>query len=116
MRVSTDWLTIGWGDGFLNYTLKSTTFGFNYGVSGASLTPYLKSYVYQTLLGQIAKYKATKTVFVTCQFGHNDQKNPVYKAAFEDSLYQFVDEIETAGAIPVSPYTLEYLSMLKIQG
>ncbi|KFX98817.1 hypothetical protein O988_04184 [Pseudogymnoascus sp. VKM F-3808] len=91
----------GWGDGFLNYTLKSTSFGFNYGVSGASLTPYLRSAPYQTILEQIAKYKATKTVFVTCQFGHNDQKNADYKAAFEGSLYQFVDEITTAGGVPI---------------
>lgn len=66
------------------------------------MTPYLQSSVYKTILSQVAKYKATKTVFVTCQFGHNDQKNPTYKVAFEDSLHTFVDEITSAGAIPVS--------------
>jgi hypothetical protein len=69
----------------------------------------MKSSYYQTILSQIAKYKATKTVFVTCQFGHNDQKNAVYKAAFESSLYQFVDEISAAGAIPVGLSTPEHI-------
>ncbi|KAH8583296.1 SGNH hydrolase-type esterase domain-containing protein, partial [Bisporella sp. PMI_857] len=91
----------GWGDGFLNYTLKSPANGFNYGVSGASLTPYLDSTIYQTILTQIESHKAARKVFVTCQFGHNDQKTPEYKAAFNGSLYRFVDEIRAAGAIPI---------------
>jgi len=106
----------GWGDGFLNYTLKPTSFGFNYGQSGASLTPYLKSSYFKTILSQITKYKATKTVFVTCQFGHNDQKNPTYKAAFNGSLHQFVNEITAAGAIPIliSPLTRRSFSGGKV--
>jgi hypothetical protein len=71
------------------------------------LTPYLQSSVFKTILSQISQYKATKTVFVTCQFGHNDQKNPTYKAAFEDSLHTFVDQITAAGAIPVGPVHID---------
>jgi hypothetical protein len=80
------------------------------------LTPYLNGSYYQTILSQIAKYKATKKVFVTCQFGHNDQKNAVYKAAFEGSLYRFVDEITAAGAIPVGfSLSLDYILIERIR-
>ncbi|KIN03277.1 carbohydrate esterase family 12 protein [Oidiodendron maius Zn] len=94
-------LQLGWGDGFLNFTLESPAFGFNYGVSGASLTPYLASSTFQTILAQVSKYKSTKTVFVTAQFGHNDQKNPTYEAEFSTSLHKFVSEINAAGGVPI---------------
>ncbi|EKD16796.1 uncharacterized protein L3040_006298 [Drepanopeziza brunnea f. sp. 'multigermtubi'] len=91
----------GWGDGFLNYTLEPAAFGFNYGASGAISTTYLQGSNFSQILRQIAEYKSTASVFVTFQFGHNDQKVPEYKAAFNGTVYKFVDEITTAGATPI---------------
>jgi lysophospholipase L1-like esterase len=86
----------GWGDGFLNNTLKSPAFGINHGVSGASLV-------------SIAQYKAKHEVFVTIQFGHNDQKNPAYEQAFSANLKQFVADVNAAGGVPVSNFFEVYI-------
>lgn len=98
---STTHTTSGWGDGFLNYTVKSPAFGFNYGVSGASLPSYRSSGEWAIILGLVKKYKATNEVIVTIQFGHNDQKNPVYEADYSANLKQFVLDVNNAGGVPI---------------
>jgi lysophospholipase L1-like esterase len=54
------------------------------------------------VLSQVKTYKATHEVFVTIQFGHNDQKIPVYEAAYLANFKQLVLDINNAGGIPVS--------------
>lgn len=64
------------------------------------------------ILNQIAQYKAKHEVFVTIQFGHNDQKNPAYEKAFSANLKQFVADVNAAGGVPVSNPLKVYISQL----
>lgn len=58
-----------------------------------------------TVLSQVKAYKATRSVFVTTKFGHNDQKVAAYEAAYSAYLKQFVLDVDNAGGIPVRyPY------------
>jgi len=91
----------GWGDGFLNKTVKSPAFGFNYGVSGASMPSYRASGEWAIILGLVGRYKATNEVIVTIQFGHNDQKNASYEAAYSANLKQMVLDVNKAGGVPI---------------
>jgi len=106
----------GWGDGFLSGTVKSPAFGFNYGVSGASLPSYRSSGEWATILSLVAKYKATNEVIVTIQFGHNDQKSASAEAAFSANLKQFVVDVKNAGGVPiiVTPLTRRTFSGGKV--
>lgn len=93
----------GWGDGFLNKTLTSPD--INHGVSGTSMPSYRAGGYWATVLSQVKTYKATHLVFVTIQFGHNDQKVAAYETAYSANLKQFVLDVDNAGGIPVRyPY------------
>jgi lysophospholipase L1-like esterase len=91
----------GWGDGFLNTTLKAPAFGINFGVSGASMPSYRESGQWAEILSLVGTYNATNEVIVTIQFGHNDQKVPAYEEAFSENLKQFVLDVKNAGGVPV---------------
>jgi hypothetical protein len=54
-----------------------------------------------TVLSQVKTYKATNSVFVTIQFGHNDQKVAAYEATYSANLKQFVLDVDNSGGIPV---------------
>ncbi len=62
-----------------------------------------------TILSQVKTYKATHEVFVTIQFGNNDQKAPVYEATYSANLKQFVLDVNNAGGIPVRPPSYLFL-------
>jgi lysophospholipase L1-like esterase len=91
----------GWGDDFLNNTLESPAFGINHGVSGASMPSYRAGGYWATVLSQVKTYKTTHEVFMTIQFGHNDQKVPAYETAYSANVKQFVLDKNNAGGIPV---------------
>jgi predicted TIM-barrel enzyme len=59
-----------------------------------------------TVFSQVKRYKATHSVFVTIQFGHNDQKVAAYEAAHSANLKQFVLDVDNAGGIPVGYQSL----------
>jgi lysophospholipase L1-like esterase len=61
------------------------------------------------VLNQIAQYKAKHEVFVTIQFGHNDQKNAAYEQAFSANLKQFAVDVSAAGGVPVSNLFLQFI-------
>ena len=59
----------GWGDGFLNYTLKTGSSGHNYGHNGATTKSFRSGGDWATVLS-VAKNKGDDyEVFVTIQVG-----------------------------------------------
>jgi len=93
----------GWGDGFLNFTLKQGSSGHNYGHNGATTKSFRDGGDWDRLIIE-AKTKTTNyTVYVTIQFGHNDQKatSGVNLTQYSDNLIAFGEEVAAIGAIPV---------------
>jgi len=93
----------GWGDGFLNFTLKPGSSGRNFGHNGATTKSFRDGGDWYRLITE-AKTKTTNyTVYVTIQFGHNDQKatSGVNLTQYSDNLIAFGKEVSTIGAIPV---------------
>ncbi|KAI4758050.1 esterase [Aureobasidium sp. EXF-3400] len=93
----------GWGDGFLNFTLKAGSSGRNYGHNGATTKSFREGGDWDRLMTE-AKTKTTNyTVYVTIQFGHNDQKatSGVNLTQYSDNLIAFAREVSSIGAIPI---------------
>lgn len=65
----------GWGDGFLNTTLRSPASGINYGHSGATTVSFRAGGDWQTVLKQVESHKETHEVFVTIQVSHRAQSH-----------------------------------------
>ncbi|KAI4730227.1 esterase [Aureobasidium sp. EXF-10728] len=94
----------GWGDGFLNFTLKEGSSGRNYGHNGATTKSFREGGDWDRLISE-GKTKTTNyTVYVTIQFGHNDQKatSGVNLTQYSDNLVAFGKEVSDIGAIPVN--------------
>jgi lysophospholipase L1-like esterase len=63
----------GWGNGFLSF-LKSPAWGINKGHNGATTVSFVNGGDWANVTGYIDSKKAAGyDVFVTIQFGHNDQ-------------------------------------------
>jgi lysophospholipase L1-like esterase len=62
----------GWGNGFLA-TLLSPAYGVNKGHNGATTASFVKGGDWATVLELVKNATETYNVFVTIQFGHNDQ-------------------------------------------
>ncbi|KAL3426825.1 gdsl-like lipase acylhydrolase [Phlyctema vagabunda] len=89
----------GWGDGFLNYTVKAPAFAINYGHSGATTVSFRNGGDWATVLSQVSKYTETNEVF----FGHNDQKPAANISIdqFAANLATFTDDVKALGGIPI---------------
>ncbi|KAL1595555.1 hypothetical protein SLS59_008192 [Nothophoma quercina] len=93
----------GWGDGFLNTTLKNGATGKNFGHNGATTVSFRSGGDWAIVLSA-AKTAASKyTPYVTIQFGHNDQKpeKNISMADLTANLVKFVDEARAVGATPI---------------
>ncbi|EME87763.1 carbohydrate esterase family 12 protein [Pseudocercospora fijiensis CIRAD86] len=93
----------GWGDGFLNTTLKAPASGLNYGHSGATTVSFRAGGDWAKVLGQIESHREEFEVFVTIQFGHNDQK-PAANISLDEygtNLAAFADEVTDSGGEPI---------------
>ncbi|OCL08359.1 carbohydrate esterase family 12 protein [Glonium stellatum] len=93
----------GWRNGFLNYTLKSGSSGHNYGHNGATTASFRSGGDWATVLSQVASHKSSYNVYVTIQFGHNDQKNTsgITLEQYTTNLELFAQEAKVAGATPI---------------
>ncbi|PVH97766.1 carbohydrate esterase family 12 protein [Periconia macrospinosa] len=93
----------GWGDAFLSTTVASDSSGHNYGHSGATTASFRASGNWTSVTRDINTYKSDYQVFVTIQFGHNDQKNTsgVSLSQYKENLLNFVKETTTAGGHPI---------------
>lgn len=63
----------GWGNGFISF-LKEPAWGINKGHNGATTVSFVKGGDWANVTGYIESKKAEGfDVYVTIQFGHNDQ-------------------------------------------
>jgi len=91
----------GWGNGFGNTALLSPSFSENHAVNGRSTKRVLENGEWEGVLNAVKKYKSQGNVYVTIQFGHNDQKLPDFIAQFEANLKRMVGDVKGAGGVPV---------------
>ncbi|KAJ4383397.1 hypothetical protein N0V86_001444 [Didymella sp. IMI 355093] len=93
----------GWGDAFLSTTVASGSSGANYGHSGATTKSFRAGGDWSSVMDQVSTHKDSYRVYVTIQFGHNDQKanSGVSLADYATNLASFADEAAAAGATPV---------------
>ncbi|KAG9202273.1 hypothetical protein G6514_004481 [Epicoccum nigrum] len=93
----------GWGDGFLATTVVEGSSGVNYGHSGATTASFRAGGDWSQVLDEAASHKDEYSVYITIQFGHNDQKNSsgVTPAAYSANLARFAAEALAAGATPI---------------
>ncbi|KAH8083170.1 SGNH hydrolase-type esterase domain-containing protein [Filobasidium floriforme] len=90
----------GWGDGFCA-SLRPGVSCSNFGSNGATTGTIVDRGVYGDALGRVKEQVGMgKAVFVTLQFGHNDQKvGPPESTA--QNLTRFVEDIQGLGANPI---------------
>ncbi|KAI5358361.1 putative SGNH hydrolase-type esterase domain, SGNH hydrolase superfamily [Septoria linicola] len=94
----------GWGTGFLNTTLLPPSHGLNYGHNGATTVSFRSGGDWATVLSQFPTYQAQNYhVYVTLQFGHNDQKpeKNISIADYKSNLGVFIDEVRSSGGEPI---------------
>ena len=61
----------GWGDGFLNYTLRQGSSGRNYGHNGATTKSFREGGDWGRVIDEAKNRTADYTVYVTIQVNHN---------------------------------------------
>jgi lysophospholipase L1-like esterase len=108
----------GWGDAFLSTTVAPGSSGRNYGHSGATTASFRAGGDWDKLTKDIGTYKNKYDVYVTIQFGHNDQKNTsgVSVDQYKTNLKRFAAEAANAGATPIllTPLTRRIFSGGKV--
>jgi lysophospholipase L1-like esterase len=90
----------GWGTGF-GLTLLPPSFSENHGHNGRSTATFISSGDWDGVLAAVKNYTASDRVFVTIQFGHNDQKLVDFEAQFQENLRRMVNDVRGAGGTPV---------------
>ncbi|KAF1361650.1 SGNH hydrolase [Lizonia empirigonia] len=93
----------GWGDAFLSTTVAKGSSGTNHGHGGATTASFRAAGYWAKVISDIATHKSDYRVYVTIQFGHNDQKptSGVSLSAYKTNLASFASEAATAGATPI---------------
>ncbi|EUC49614.1 carbohydrate esterase family 12 protein [Bipolaris oryzae ATCC 44560] len=93
----------GWGDAFLSKTVAPGSSGKNYGHSGATTASFRAGGDWGRVIKDISTYKQDYRVYVTIQFGHNDQKETsgVSPTQYRTNLATFASEVMTSGATPI---------------
>ncbi|KAF2677390.1 carbohydrate esterase family 12 protein [Lentithecium fluviatile CBS 122367] len=93
----------GWGDAFLSTTVAKGSSGHNYGHSGATTKSFRDGGDWGNVIKDIGTNKGKYDVWVTIQFGHNDQKatSGVTIDQFKANLATFAKEVTTAGGTPI---------------
>ncbi|KAH6689713.1 SGNH hydrolase-type esterase domain-containing protein [Plectosphaerella plurivora] len=92
----------GWGDGFVALA-RNGALAQNKGHSGATTATFVSGGDWATVLNLVKTNKAKYDVYVTLQFGHNDQKSTsgVSIAQFQTNLQNMANQVKAAGATPV---------------
>ncbi|KAF1948341.1 SGNH hydrolase [Byssothecium circinans] len=93
----------GWGDGFLSTAVASGSSGHNYGHSGRTTASFRSGGDWAKVIKDAGTYKSTYDVYVTIQFGHNDQKETsgVTLDQYKANLLKFAQETTSAGGTPI---------------
>ncbi|KAK7452612.1 hypothetical protein CaCOL14_004480 [Colletotrichum acutatum] len=92
----------GWGNGFLSF-LKKPAFGTNYGRNGRTTVDYVSQGHWATVKDAVKSNTASFDVYVTIQFGHNDQKpeKNISLDQYQTNLGNLAKEIKALGATPI---------------
>ncbi|KAL0943488.1 GDSL-like Lipase/Acylhydrolase [Colletotrichum truncatum] len=92
----------GWGDGFLA-SLKKPAFGTNYGRNGRTTVDYVSQGHWATVKKAVQDNAKNFDVYVTIQFGHNDQKpeKNISLDQYQANLVKLANEIKALGATPI---------------
>ncbi|KAF4920130.1 Rhamnogalacturonan acetylesterase RhgT [Colletotrichum viniferum] len=92
----------GWGNGFLSF-LKSPATGTNYGVNGRTTVDYVSGGYWATVKKAVTDSVKDFDVYVTIQFGHNDQKpaKDISLDQYQANLGNLAKEIKALGATPI---------------
>ncbi|KAJ4362833.1 hypothetical protein N0V95_001207 [Ascochyta clinopodiicola] len=108
----------GWGDAFLATTVAEGSSGVNYGHSGSTTKSFRAGGDWNKVINEIGSNKDDHRVYVTLQWGHNDQKanSGVTLADYKTNLATFAAEVSSAGATPilVTPLTRRTFSGGKV--
>ncbi|EMD97335.1 carbohydrate esterase family 12 protein [Bipolaris maydis ATCC 48331] len=93
----------GWGDAFLSKTVAPGSSGKNYGHSGATTASFRAGGDWGRVIKDISNHKEDYDVYVTIQFGHNDQKETsgVTPTQYRTNLATFASEVKSSGATPI---------------
>ena len=91
----------GWGNGFRDRTLLAPSFAENHAANGRSTKTVLENGEWTGVLAAVKKYRSQGDVYVTVQFGHNDQKLANFMPQFEANLKRMVADVTAAGGVPV---------------
>ncbi|KAF6838000.1 GDSL-like Lipase/Acylhydrolase [Colletotrichum musicola] len=92
----------GWGNGFLSF-LKSPAKGTNYGRNGRTTVDYVSQGHWATVKKAVQDSVGDFDVYVTIQFGHNDQKaeKNISLDQYQTNLGNLAKEIKALGATPI---------------
>ncbi|KZM22417.1 uncharacterized protein EKO05_0000092 [Ascochyta rabiei] len=108
----------GWGDAFLATTVAEGSSGVNYGHSGSTTKSFRAGGDWDKVINEIGSNKEDYRVYVTLQWGHNDQKptSGVTITDYKTNLATFASEASSAGATPilVTPLTRRTFSGGKV--
>ncbi|KAH7082656.1 SGNH hydrolase-type esterase domain-containing protein [Paraphoma chrysanthemicola] len=93
----------GWGDGFLNTTLKNGATGKNFGHNGATTVSFRDGGDWANVIAAAKAASSKYSPYVTIQFGHNDQKpeKNISMALLTANLVKFVNEVRAVKATPI---------------
>ncbi|KAI0097301.1 SGNH hydrolase-type esterase domain-containing protein [Nemania sp. FL0031] len=99
----------GWGNGILSF-LRSPAAGVNKGHNGATTKSFVDGGDWDVVKGLVTNYTgAGYEVFVTIQFGHNDQKDTsgVTLEQYQTNLVNLAEDVWSLGGTPllVTPLT-----------
>ncbi|KAF2423677.1 GDSL-like Lipase/Acylhydrolase [Tothia fuscella] len=92
----------GWGDGFITF-IEKPNIGTNHGKGGATTVSFKSGGNWGKAMDDVKKHVGQFQVYVTIQFGHNDQKQPagISISQFQKNLAAMAAEVKSAGAIPI---------------
>ncbi|KAI0017137.1 GDSL-like Lipase/Acylhydrolase [Xylariomycetidae sp. FL0641] len=98
----------GWGNGFLSF-LVDPAWGVNLGHNGATTVSFVQGGDWANTLRYVQNNSKAFDVYVTIQFGHNDQKESanISLAQYQANLEDLALDVKQAGGTPflVTPLT-----------
>ncbi|KAI1127862.1 GDSL-like Lipase/Acylhydrolase [Nemania abortiva] len=93
----------GWGNGFLEF-LRAPAAGVNKGHNGATTKSFVDGGDWDVVKGLVTQHvEARDDVYVTIQFGHNDQKSTsgVTLEQYQANLQNLAGDIKALGGTPI---------------
>ncbi|KAF2663256.1 GDSL-like Lipase/Acylhydrolase [Microthyrium microscopicum] len=92
----------GWGDGFISI-LANGAKGENFARNGQTTVSFQKGGQWGKLMDMLKGTVGKTRVYVTIQFGHNDQKEKagISDTEFSNNLKKLAGQVKSAGGVPI---------------